>query len=64
MSDNNGGFFGKFFEACLLVCGAVLLLYVAIQYLLRIWWILVILAGVVAGFIVLISWLKARNSRW
>jgi hypothetical protein len=64
MSDNNGGFFSRVFEACLLICGAVLLLYVAIQYLLRMWWILVILAGVVAGLVVLISWLEARNNRW
>ncbi|MFC4245329.1 hypothetical protein ACFOYW_18320 [Gryllotalpicola reticulitermitis] len=63
-NGSGGGLFQRFFEACLLVCGAVILLYVALSYLARIWWILVILAAVGVGIGVLVTWWRARNSRW
>ncbi|EXJ51484.1 MULTISPECIES: hypothetical protein [unclassified Microbacterium] len=54
----------KFFNACLLILGGVIVLALAIQLLSQIWvWVVIGLAAFAAGWIAFRIWMARRN-RW
>lgn len=62
VSDEPSGLVAKFWRASLTILGATLALWLSAKLLLQVWWILAIVAAVVAVVVGLLQWWRLR--RW
>ncbi len=61
VSDEPRGLVTKLWHACLMILGATLALWLSVQLLLQIWWLLAIVGVVIAGVVVLLRWWRTRG---
>jgi len=63
-SSDSKGPLTRFFEACALFAGGVILVYIALGFLARVWIWLAAVGVVAAAIAVLLAWLRRRSGRW
>lgn len=54
---------GKLLGGAVLFCAACLLIYLGAKALVEVWWILLILAVIIAGVVIAVR-VRKNNSRW
>lgn len=62
--DNPSSIAQRFFNVCLLLCGGVLALWVALQLLAQFWGWLLLIAVVVSVIWILVVVARSRRNRW